>query len=86
MNLNSIRCSQQQKDEYENTEGLPTDGSESTEGLLREDLGRLVASRWTKLRKLRNFFLMYFKIPNDFFMILRSVFMIRICVRFSIPC
>jgi protein kinase C substrate 80K-H len=45
MNLNSIRCSQQQKDEYENTEGLPTDGSESTEGLLREDLGRLVASR-----------------------------------------
>lgn len=38
---------QQQKDEYENTEGLPTDGSESTEGLLREDLGRLVASRWT---------------------------------------
>jgi protein kinase C substrate 80K-H len=58
MNLNSIRCSQQQKDEYENTEGLPTDGSESTEGLptdgsesteglLREDLGRLVASRWT---------------------------------------
>lgn len=38
---------QQQKDEYENTEGLPTDGSESTEGLLREELGRLVASRWT---------------------------------------
>ncbi|KAJ6434050.1 hypothetical protein OIU84_017711 [Salix udensis] len=36
-----------QKDEYENTEGMPTDGSESTEGLLREELGRHVASRWT---------------------------------------
>ncbi|CAK7341363.1 unnamed protein product [Dovyalis caffra] len=38
---------QQQKDEYENTEGLSTDGSESTEALSREELGRLVASRWT---------------------------------------
>ena len=47
MNLNGICCFQQQKDEYENTEGMPTDGSESTEGLLREELGRHVASRWT---------------------------------------
>jgi protein kinase C substrate 80K-H len=76
MNLNSIRCSQQQKDEYENTEGLPTDGSESTEGLLREDLGRLVASRWTgektehQVEEVEEFFLMYFKISYDFFTIL----------------
>ncbi|KAJ9179931.1 hypothetical protein P3X46_008242 [Hevea brasiliensis] len=35
------------KDEYENTEGLLKDGSESTERLSKEELGRLVASRWT---------------------------------------
>jgi hypothetical protein len=31
------------------------------------------------------FFLIYFKIPYDF-MILRSVFTIRVCFVFSVPC
>lgn len=45
--LYSICYFQHEKYEYENTEGLTKDGSESTEGLSREELGRLVASRWT---------------------------------------
>ena len=32
-----------------------------------------------------NFLLMYFKIPYDF-TILRSVFTIRVCIAFSVPC
>ncbi|XP_015578681.1 glucosidase 2 subunit beta isoform X1 [Ricinus communis] len=44
---NESTLDKQEKDEYENMESLSNDASESTEGLSREELGRLVASRWT---------------------------------------